>query len=149
VAVLAAPDGADPRVLLPQGGGDGADLGGGAGSEDDALGAALGDGRAAVGDVEPVARSRGRVKDVVLGLPNGQALAREQGLVRLEVLGLGEPDVGRDRVARLDLDQVSRHDLPGRHDDGLAAADDGGRGRAEAAQRVHRLLGRVLLEKAH
>lgn len=57
------------------------------------------------------------------------------------------PDVSGNRVTSLDLDDVARHNLSRRHDDGLAAADDGTGGRAERAQGVHGLLGGILLEE--
>lgn len=148
-AVRPALDWSHAGILCPQSRGNGADLGGRARREDDALRPALGDRRAAVRHVEPVS-GPGVLGEqgAVLRLADGQALAREQRLVRLEVPGLREPDVGGDRVPGLDLDEIPGHELSGRHHRRLAASHDGGGGRAEGPQGVHRLLGRVLLEEA-
>lgn len=59
------------------------------------------------------------------------------------------PYVCRDGIAQLELNQVTWDDLSSRYDNCIAAADDGSRGRAETAQRIHRLLGVVLLVEAH
>lgn len=75
------------RLLLAQRRRDGAHLGAGARREHDAPRPALGHGRAAVRHVQAVARARLVVEDLVGRLADGQGLAGEEGLVRLEVLG--------------------------------------------------------------
>lgn len=169
-AVGPALDGAAARVFLAEGGGDGADLGVDARGEDDALCAALGDGRGRVGYVEAVAGSGVVGEGGVLVLADREGLAGEEGLVCLEVDGLGEagrllgvfrggsygnrgregnlPHVSRDGIASLDLNQVSGNDVCRGHNNRLPRAHDGAGGGTKGAKRVHGLLGRVLLEEA-
>jgi hypothetical protein len=91
LAVGLALDGADAAFLLVEGRGDGADLGEGACSKDNALGAALGDGRAAVGDIEPVTGAGVVVENRSLALADRQGFTGEQSFVGLEVLRLNQP----------------------------------------------------------
>jgi len=80
--------GADAGIFFVESRGNGADLGAGSRGEDNALGAALGAGRAAVGHVQPVAGAGAVVEHAVLGLADGERFTRQQSFVGLEVLGL-------------------------------------------------------------
>jgi hypothetical protein len=60
-----------------------------------------------------------------------------------------EPDIGWDGVAHLDLDDIARNNFARRNDNSLTIPYDSSRGGAQGAQRVHGLLGRVLLKEAH
>ncbi|TKW54492.1 hypothetical protein CTA1_5030 [Colletotrichum tanaceti] len=144
-AVLLALDVAAARVLAPEGGGDLSDLGVHARGEDDAASAALGDGRGAVGHVETVAGPRLVVKGQGGLLADGKRLARQQGLVGLEVDGLEDADVGGDGVARLELDHVAGDDLDRRDGHVSALTHRLGGGGAEGSKGVHGLCGLELL----
>ena len=153
-------------LLAPEKLGDAADFGLHARGHDDAQAAALGDGARGPDDVVSVAD--GTVVGVVLlrqllGLlegqvvggegvgvfVDGQALAREQGLVGLEVHGVEEAQVGGHHVTDVDLDHVATDEVFGLdlgHPAGVA--DDGGLGGRQRVQRLHRLFGAVVLHEA-
>ena len=128
--------------------GDMADLRAHAGLRDDHLAPPAGDGRVHVGQARPVAE-----RDVLAGngvdrLADGQALARERGLLDLEGRGDDDPAVGGDAVPRLDQDHVARHELLGVDLDRLAVAPDAGDRLHHLGQRLDARLGLRLLAQA-
>lgn len=124
------------------------DLGVHARREHDAAAAALGDDGRAVDDVKPVSGARVVVKGRVRDFGNGSGLARQQGLIGLQVDGLDEPDVGGDGVARVQVHDVARYDLGRLYLDRLAAAEYvAGRG-AEVLEGVDGSLGLEALGEA-
>jgi len=156
--------GADLAVLLSEGSSDSTDFGAGAGSEDDTLGTTLCDGGRAVGDVDTVAGSGVVFEDFILVLSNGERLTSQHGLISLEVNSLNKsapiskkpsvsvkhgysPNISRDRISGLDFHKITGNDLNGGNYLGVSIAHNTSSGRRHGPQRVHGLLGRVLLEE--
>lgn len=73
------------RFLLPELGGDGADLGKGTGRKHNTFGATLRDARGAVRHIETVTGASRRLKGRDFLLADGKRLARQESLVCLEV----------------------------------------------------------------
>ena len=83
--------------------------------------------------------------DGVDALGHGRALAGERRLVDLERRGADDPAVGRDEVARLDVDDVARDQLLHRDLADLAAAPDLGLDDHHLLERGDARLGLALL----
>ena len=113
-------------------------------------------GRSAVGDRAPredhvaaVAYRRLVLDDGIRVLFGRHRLARQRGFFRFEIGAVDEPCVRRDKVARLELDDVARDDL-GRRDDRLfAVADDLCVRRGHVFERFERLFRLVFLQHAY
>ena len=75
-------------------------------------------------------------------------LAGERRLLGAKVLRVGEPQVRRDLVARLQEHDVPRDELFGGDHARLAAAQRPGLGGQHVADRLQRLLGLAFLDKA-
>ncbi len=111
--------------------------------------AAMGGGGALEGHVGAVAQ-RAHVFGCqgfgLLGHRDG--LAREGRFIHLQLRNLDEPQVGRDLVARLQQHDVAGHQFSSGQDLHHAAAQHGGVGRRQLAQRRHGLVGAPGLHKA-
>ena len=129
--------------------GDVADLAGHAGGGHDHLAAAAGDLRVHVGHVDAVAE-----RHVVAGtgstlLRHGRALAGEARLLDLQRRRHQQTPVGGHLVARLEADDVARHELLGRDLDELAVAPGAGGDDQHLAQRGDALGRLALLVQPH
>jgi hypothetical protein len=167
-AISLALDGTDSAVLLSESSSNGTNLSAGTSSENDTLGAALGDGRGAVGDVDTVTGTSVVFENLIFVLSHREGLASQHGLIGLKVDGLDQsvgiqsapcqeasagmhnlPDVSRDRVTDLDFHKITGNDLHRGDNLGVAISDDTGGRRRHGSERVHGLLGRILLEKTN
>lgn len=111
--------------------------------------AAMGGGGALEGHVGAVAQCAHVLGGQGLGLfGDGDGFAREGRFVHLQLRNVDEPQVGRDLVARLQQHDVARHEHGGRHHLHQPAAQHGGVGRRQLAQRRHGLVGAPGLHKA-
>ena len=110
-----------------------ADLGARAGLDHDPPAAAADHARAAVDDVPTVGERHPGV-DRHRQLLDRARLAGQGGLLDREAVGVEHPRVGRDRVARLKLDDVARHERVGVEHDVLPVAPDAGPDRTRPAQ---------------
>ena len=86
-------------------------------------------------------------RGAVVLLAGSDSPVRAASLIRSD-WRLDEAQVGRDDVAGVEPDDVTGHELRRRDDRRLAAADDPGRRARHPLERVHRLLGPVLLDEA-
>jgi hypothetical protein len=86
---------------------------------------------------------------VGLVAPRRARLARQRGVVHLDLGGLDEPTVGRHRVALVEQHHVARHERVGGHRVLLSAAHHPALQRQQALQRVDGPVGAGLLEKRH
>ena len=129
--------------------GDAADGRAHAGRHDDAAGAPGGHGRAAEGHVEHVARRGGlHVRQGGGDLGDGLRFTGQGRLVDAQRGRLHETQVGGDDVALLEEEDVARHDIPGGHELRLVVPDDARLRAGHALERIHGLLGPVLLDEA-
>jgi len=127
---------------------DRADLGRDSRGDDDRGRAAGSDAGAHVHHVAAVGERRRRVAQPVRVLLDRHRLAGERRFAGGQRRGFDQPGIGRDDVARLELDDITRDDLDRRHDAGDPVATYARvRGR-HAAQRSDRLLRVVLLVEA-
>ena len=127
--------------------GDLAHLGGHAGAGHHRPAHALRDGGAVVHHVEPVAQ--GDVPGQGAGvLEHGLALTGERGLGDLERRRRQQPRVSGHRVALAEGEQVTRHELAGRHPQRYAVAHDRSGGGGHLLQGLDGVLGPGLLHVA-
>ncbi len=125
-----------PLVLGAEGGGQAPDLGVLARGRDQQPAAAAGDHRVHVDHARAVGQRQLRVVRGLHDLDHRVRLAGERRLVDLQAVGLEQPPVGRDAVARLQQHHVPGHHLVGVHGDQLAPAPH------PRAQHQHALQGR-------
>lgn len=167
-AIGLALDRTDTAVLLSKSSGNGTNLGAGTSSENDALGTALGNSGGAVGDVDTVTGTSVVFENLIFVLSDREGLASQHGLIGLKVDCLDQPvgiqsapcqgssaglyhlpNVSRDRVTDLDFQKITWNDLHRGDNLGVAISDDTGSRRRHGSERVHGLLGRILLEKTN
>jgi hypothetical protein len=96
----------------------------------------------------PVAERGVRGQRLRAVLRHRHALAGQRRLLAGEREGLGHAGVGRHVVARLEFDQVARHEVAGRDRPPRALADHAGQGRGHRPQGRQRPLGPILLQEA-
>jgi hypothetical protein len=80
---------------------------------------------------------------------NGHRLARQGSLTRYQRMSREDASVGRNRVARVEQDEVSRHEFFGGHQGLVPVASHARRNAGEFAKRLQRALGLTLLNRAH
>ena len=118
-------------------------------SRDDRRRRAVGDGTARKDHVVPVADG-GVLRDFGKGvLFRRHALARQRGLLRLQVGTPEKAGVGGDEVARFEDDDVARDELGRLHELLLAVTDDARVRRGHIFERFERLFRLALLHQPH
>ena len=79
----------------------------------------------------------------------GNGFAGQSGFLALEADAADEPRIGRDKVARLQPDNIAGNQLRGFDDFFLTVADDAGMGCGQTFERIQRLFGLAFLHHAH
>ncbi len=136
------------RLDLAEQTADPADLGGAARGGDDAPAVPACHQRAGIGHRAPVAE-RGVSGHRLRALLGRHRFARQRRLLHGQTTGLGEAQVGRNPIARLEQDLVAGDEPRGVDRPPVAVAEHARVGRQHAADRPHRRLGPALLDEAH